>query len=114
MELCIGAHDTVVCDHILEEFRRHLQGKFHLSAERARQIADHLRAVTACVAPASLGSDACRDPDDLPVLGALVSAEADCLVTGDKDLLALGQFAGRLILSPRQLLDRLRERTPQE
>ena len=33
---------------------------------------------------------------------------ADCLVTGDRDLLSLGEFGGCPILSPRQLLDRLR------
>ena len=30
-----------------------------------------------------------RDPDDAPILGILVAAEADVLVTGDRDLLAL-------------------------
>ena len=30
-----------------------------------------------------------RDPDDAPILGALVAGEADFLVTGDRDLLAL-------------------------
>lgn len=30
-----------------------------------------------------------RDPDDAPILGILVAAEADFLVTGDRDLLAL-------------------------
>ena len=30
-----------------------------------------------------------RDPDDAPILGALVAGAADILVTGDRDLLAL-------------------------
>jgi predicted nucleic acid-binding protein len=30
-----------------------------------------------------------RGPDDVPILATRISSEADCLVTGDKDLLAL-------------------------
>ena len=30
-----------------------------------------------------------RDPEDTPILGALVAAQADLLVTGDRDLLVL-------------------------
>ena len=40
--------------------------------------------------PESTGAETLRDPDDAPILGALVAAEADLLVTGDRDLLALG------------------------
>ena len=40
-------------------------------------------------------------PADLPVLGTVLAAKADCLVTGDNDLLALGEFSGHAILSPR-------------
>jgi len=29
------------------------------------------------------------DPDDTPILATLIAAKADCLVSGDKDLLAL-------------------------
>jgi predicted nucleic acid-binding protein len=42
-----------------------------------------------------------------------VVLDTDCLVTGDKGLLALGEFNGHPILSPRQFLDRLpRPSTP--
>ncbi|MDD9980213.1 MAG: putative toxin-antitoxin system toxin component, PIN family [Gammaproteobacteria bacterium] len=33
--------------------------------------------------------EALRDPEDTPILGALVAAQADLLVTGDRDLLVL-------------------------
>lgn len=51
--------------------------------------------------------DACRDGDDLPVLGTLLAAKADCLVTGDQDLLELREFHSIPILSPRAFHDRL-------
>ena len=59
------------------------------------------------VEPKDVPRDACRDPDDLPILGTLLAAEADCLVTGDKDLLDLKEFQSVPILSPRTLHDRL-------
>jgi putative PIN family toxin of toxin-antitoxin system len=59
------------------------------------------------VEPPPLGTKACRDPDDDAILAAAVAASADLVVTGDKDLLVLGSYAGIPILTPRQLLDLL-------
>lgn len=50
-----------------------------------------------------------RDPDDRNVLGAALHLGADVIISGDKDLLVLGEFAGIPILTPRQFLDRLGE-----
>lgn len=41
------------------------------------------------VEPDSAAMETPRDPDDAPILGALVAGDADFLVTGDRDLLAL-------------------------
>lgn len=48
---------------------------------------------------------ACRDPEDDIYLEAAVSAQANCIVSGDPDLLALHPFRGILILTPRDFLD---------
>jgi uncharacterized protein len=48
-----------------------------------------------------------RDPDDVHVLACAVSAEADAIVTGDKDLLTLGSFAGIPIIDAAEALKRL-------
>jgi putative PIN family toxin of toxin-antitoxin system len=47
---------------------------------------------------------ACRDPDDDKFLETAISGEADCMVTGDGDLLALNPFAGVTICTPRDFL----------
>ena len=52
-----------------------------------------------------IAADACRDPNDLVILGTLLAADADCLVTGDKDLLILRQFDERPILTPRECFE---------
>lgn len=48
---------------------------------------------------------ACRDPKDDIYLETAVSAQADCIVSGDPDLLALHPFRGIFILTPRDFLD---------
>lgn len=52
--------------------------------------------------------DACRDRRDNMFLELAVSAAADCLVSGDKDLLALNPFRSVAILDPAEFLERYR------
>lgn len=46
----------------------------------------------------------CRDPKDNKFLELAVAANADCIVTGDKDLLVLNPFRGIKIISPADFL----------
>ncbi|MEE9259267.1 MAG: putative toxin-antitoxin system toxin component, PIN family [Nitrospinaceae bacterium] len=48
-----------------------------------------------------------RDPDDAFVLASALEAKADILVTGDRDLLELGDKAGIKIVDPRTLWEML-------
>ena len=50
----------------------------------------------------------CRDPDDDAVLGAAVEGRAEVIVTGDDDLLALREYEGIRILTPRKFLDSIK------
>jgi uncharacterized protein len=49
---------------------------------------------------------ACRDPKDDKFLEVALNGEADLIVTGDRDLLALHPFRGVDILSPREYIER--------
>lgn len=51
--------------------------------------------------PVPLPLDACRDSDDVKILGLAVASGADFVVTGDRDLLVLEKCQGIPILSPR-------------
>ncbi len=48
----------------------------------------------------------CRDPEDDKFLETAVNGNADCLITGDKDLLAMHPFQGIPVLLPTQDLMR--------
>lgn len=53
--------------------------------------------------------DACRDPRDNKYLELAVSGGADCIVSGDEDLLVLNPFRGIAILRPAEFLKWLSE-----
>ena len=57
--------------------------------------------------PPPLEKPVCRDPDDDWVLATAVAGQAEAIVTGDGDLLALGKYQGVAILTPRQFIERL-------
>ena len=61
------------------------------------------------IAGAKLG---CRDPDDDKILETALMGEADCLITGDRDLLEMSPFCGIPIVAPRDFLDRWAGRRP--
>ncbi len=49
----------------------------------------------------------CRDPEDDAVLSAAVEGRVRVIVTGDDDLLALKEYEGILIVTPRRFLEML-------
>jgi len=48
--------------------------------------------------------NACRDPKDNKFLELALTGKADCIITGDKDLLVLHPFHGISILTPGDFL----------
>ncbi len=106
--VCLESHDIVLSQHLLTETRRYLTTKFKVPATRADEIIAFLREHADIVKPAEVPTNACRDPDDLAVLGTAIAGRADYLVSGDKDLLVLKEHAGIPILTPRACYERLR------
>jgi predicted nucleic acid-binding protein len=48
-----------------------------------------------------------KDKDDIIILAAALSGEAELFITGDKELLELGKVGKLTIISPRAFWDRL-------
>jgi putative PIN family toxin of toxin-antitoxin system len=101
-EICLTAHQIFLSEPILDEVRDHLP-KFKVPADRMEEIINFLRLESSLVIPATVPSGACRDPDDLIILGTALAAGADSIVTGDQDLLVLKVYQGIVISSPRHL-----------
>ena len=109
LELCLDSHDIILSQHLLEEIHKNLLKKVKLPKRGADQIIALLRENSSVVKPTPLPSDSCRDPDDVPVLGTAVAAQADAIVTGDNDLLVLKRFRLIPILAPRQFSQLIHE-----
>jgi putative PIN family toxin of toxin-antitoxin system len=94
----------LVCPVILEEFHGALKKKLDATEEEIGKALALLREVSVIAGEAPPGAKATRivrDPDDDLILFCAVAAEADLLVTGDKDLLAIGEHGKIKILDPR-------------
>lgn len=48
-----------------------------------------------------------RDPKDDPVVACAVEGQADYIVSGDQDLLALGEYDGIQVVTPRRFVEML-------
>lgn len=97
----------VLSEHILDEFRRRAT-RFRAPAPDVDEAVRLLRRAAEIVEPVDVEAPGLKDLDDLPILGTAVAAKADALVTGDKELLALGRVHDVPILSPRDFYERLR------
>jgi putative PIN family toxin of toxin-antitoxin system len=91
---------------LLDELEATLRRKFKLTPATAAFL-KALRQQVRLVEPTALEKPVCRDPDDDLVLATAVAAGADLIVTGDDDLLVLGQYSRIAIVSPRRLLELL-------
>lgn len=104
-EHCILNHKVLASEFILDEVEQHLSKKFKFTAAETSDAMSLLRSQTELVAPVPLEQRVCRDADDDQVLGTSLAANADCLITGDNDLLILQRFGTTEIVSPRQFAD---------
>ncbi|MDD5447701.1 MAG: putative toxin-antitoxin system toxin component, PIN family [Actinomycetota bacterium] len=97
---CLSAHRNFISQHIFDEVEGVLVKKFSFPssqiAEVLRFLSDHLEYVE--VTP--IEEPICRDPSDDLVLGCAKAARADCLLTGDEDLLILERFESTRIIKP--------------
>ncbi len=94
--------NLITCPFVLHEFERILTKKFSATKlEKENALALITEAAQDIVQPSETPFGACRDKDDDNVLACALEAEADYLITGDKDLLHLKVFRGIRIITPR-------------
>jgi len=93
-------HDLLTSEFIMREFQEKLGGKLRIDARLVDAAVELQRSRMKIVEPAPLDGPVARNADDDWILSTAAAAEADCLVTGDSDLLDLGEYQGIPILSP--------------
>lgn len=88
-----GALGVVLSRYIIDEMVRVLPRlkRIKLTPAEIRDLADSLMFMAEIVEPSGKPDKALRDKADTPVLQTLQAANADYLITGDKDLLALAE-----------------------
>ena len=100
LEDILNDHEWVTSNFILEELSRKLRDKFKYPEGEIAEIREAAMIAAEFVTPEEIPGDACRDPNDLPILGTASAGRAEVIITGDKDLLALQAFRGIPILRP--------------
>ncbi len=99
----------VISNSTLQEFsdvlfRKKFDRYFFTDEERMNIIAE-ITLNTVFFTPTEIITD-CRDPKDNKFLELAVSAQASCIITGDKDLLELHPFRGIPILNAADFLNK--------
>jgi len=80
--------------------------KYSVTASDRQALLELLR-TEGIALPQARRPGVCRDPDDDYLLGCAATGGIDYLVTGDEDLLTIGEFRGVRIVDGRHLLDLL-------
>jgi len=107
-----GRYTLVTSLYLIEELTRVLS--YPRIAERIRLEEDELAAILAALlsraelTPGRLQLPGLtRDPKDDAVVACAGEGGADCIVSGDRDLLVLGEYEGIQVVTPRQFMQAL-------
>ena len=103
----IGDLDLVTSQPLLAELETVLTRKFQFPSSMTASIRAELEALSEVVEPGQIRRVTRTVADDV-VLATAVAGRAEMLVTGDKELLAMGGYEGIPIQSPRDLAETLR------
>lgn len=106
-----GRAEVVLSRDIIEEYVRvgeELAGRFpDVDLGPALEL---LAVSTTLVDSTQLPEPVSRDPDDDKFLACALAAGADCVVSGDRDLLDVSPYEGVAVLTPRDFVDQLQQK----
>ena len=103
-----ASHDLFISEQVLNELRRVLRLKFGVGQDLIDDFIQLLQQDSALAQPSRVPRIKLQDTEDLTILAAAITAGAEVLITGDKELLDLGRVENLEILSPRQFWEKLK------
>lgn len=112
LRVALAEHEVVISEQVLSELRRALQAKFRTSEDLANEADEFLRREAEVVGDAPKLDITVRDEDDVGIVEQAVAGAADVLVTGDRDLIEMGEDRPLRIVTPRGFWDLLRSDSP--
>jgi len=97
-----------VSEEIIKEYRRVI----NVFSDRLRNvdidsIFELLMIEAELVRSYSLGQTVCRDPDDDKFLACAVASKSRYIISGDRDLLEIGEYLNTVIVKPRYFVDNI-------
>ncbi|MFT3905970.1 MAG: putative toxin-antitoxin system toxin component, PIN family [Steroidobacteraceae bacterium] len=95
-------HQLLILPAVLEELQGTLQQKFAVPAATATREAGRLAPFIAAAPTGPLTLPDITDRADAVLLATAAALNADYFITGDQELLALGQHEALRVVSPRQ------------
>jgi len=109
----------LVSEGTLQELERTLnkpkfEGQFGIIGKTPAQIVHEYAELTTKTVPAPIPAGLVRDVKDDIILAVAVGGKATHLISGDKDLIILGEYEGIRILTPAQYLQILETPPPSE
>ncbi len=107
-------HTLLAGEVVLRQMRRAFRRMLKLPSRVVDSIESLLREYEVVPRPPNPSDVAVRDPDDKWILASALAANADVLITGDRDLLELGKRAPLRILDPRGFWNLVREEEPDD
>jgi len=91
-----------IANHLIDEMQRTLKEDFEFNGRDVQRTVNHIKNSCTIVKPEPVRVDGISSADCV-VLGTCLAAEADYLVTYDKDLLALKKYRHTKIVRPEAL-----------
>lgn len=97
---CNAEHQILTSEFVLKEIADKLRIKLKFPREDILAAQTVVRTGALVVTESALKGNLSRDRDDDHIIAAAVGGQADCLLTGDKDLLVLKKVHGIAVVPP--------------
>ena len=96
---------VITAEELLSELRRKITQRFPLYEPQLALLEASIREDAILIQLGSVQIAASRDADDNKFIEAAVIGNAQYIISGDKDLLTLGEYEGTKILKPSEFLE---------